>query len=293
MRKGPVAGALPTFFVIGAARAGTTSLHHYLSLHPEIQMSAIKEPHYFAGPEGSLSYNARRIGDLAEYRQLFDARYAVRGEASPSYSAFPRRTGVPERIKEAVPEARFIYLVRDPFERALSHYLHGVATEGERRPIGEALSDLDMQNVYLCASSYATQFEQYLASFPADRTLVVESDELRDNRTETLRTIFGFLGVRPDFSSPSFSTEYRGSDSWRRFPRWYRRTLDVAARSGLSQLPPPLRRRLRAVTERTLLPPLPSVEIDDDLRLHLTALFGPEAARFRQLTGLEFPKWSV
>jgi hypothetical protein len=287
------AGALPTFFVIGAARSGTTSLHHYLSLHPEIQMSATKEPHYFAGPEGEFSYHAPRVAGIDEYRSLFDPRYSTRGEASPSYSAFPRRRGVPARIKELVPEAKFVYLVRDPIDRAVSHYLHGVATEGEGRPVGEALADLDMRNVYLCASCYGTQLEQYRGCFPLDRVLIVEHKDLRDNRVSTLQSIFGFLGVRADFSSPGFATEYRGSDSWRRFPGWYRRTLDVAARSGLARLPGGARQRLRAVAERRLLPPLPQVEIDDELRAHLSTLLRPEAERLRDLTGFELSQWTV
>jgi hypothetical protein len=287
------AGALPTFFVIGAARSGTTSLHHYLSLHPEIQMSATKEPHYFAGPEGEVPYHARRIGDIAQYRALFDPRCAIRGEASPSYSAFPRRRGVPDRIKELVPEARFIYLVRDPVDRAVSHYLHGVAAEGEKRPVGEALADLDMRNVYLCASCYGTQLEQYLACFPRDRVLVIEHEDLRDDRVNTLQSIFGFLGARPDFLSPGFTTEYRGSDSWRRFPDWYRRALDVAARTGLARLPVTVRRRVRAVAERRVLPPLPRVEIDDGLRSRLATLLEPEAERLRELSGLPLARWTV
>ena len=89
------AGALPTFFVIGAARAGTTSMHYYLSLHPQIQMSATKEPHYFAGPPGEIPYGGPRVDSLDDYRKLFDPSAPVRGEASPSYAAYPRRQGVP------------------------------------------------------------------------------------------------------------------------------------------------------------------------------------------------------
>jgi hypothetical protein len=93
-------------------------------------------------------------------------------EASPSYSAYPRRTGVPGRIKEAVPDARFVYLIRDPVDRTVSHYRHRVAVEGESPSFPEAVADLDRCNVYLCASCYATQLEQYLSQFDAGRILI-------------------------------------------------------------------------------------------------------------------------
>ena len=95
-------GAWPTFFVIGAARCGTTSVHHYLSLHPEIQMSRVKEPHFFGGPPGDLPYGTKRIERPDVYRGMFDNRWSVRGESSPSYSVHPRRVGVAGRIKEIV-----------------------------------------------------------------------------------------------------------------------------------------------------------------------------------------------
>ncbi len=286
-------GALPTFFIIGAARSGTTSLHYYLSLHPEISMSAEKEPHFFAGPAGDLPFGSPRVASLADYRALFDPSVRVRGEASPSYSAYPRRVGVPDRIRAAVPEARMIYLVRDPIDRTVSHYRHRVATEGERRDIATALGDFEPANIYLCASRYATQLEQYLACFPADRILVIEQGELRRLRARTLHRIFDFLGVAADFSSPDFAREYRGSDANRRFPAWYRAALDLGARTPLSLLPPAARRGLRARVERATLPVLPDVALDSRLRDRLADLLGPEAERFRKLTGLDTPTWNL
>lgn len=286
-------GALPTFFVIGAARAGTTSLHYYLSQHPQIQMSATKEPHFFAGPAGEFGYGAPRVDRLDDYRALFDPRVPVRGEASPSYAAYPRRVGVPARIKELVPDARLIYLVRDPIERTVSHYRHRVATEGERRDFTDALEDLEPSNIYLCASRYATQLEQYLAHFPADRILVIQQSDLRRARPETLRRIFGFLEVDDDFTSPAFATEYRGSDAGRRYPAWYRIAIDVGAKTPLSLLPVPVRRRLRARVEGAVLPELDDVNLDEKIRAKLAGALGSEAARFRELTGLDTATWSL
>ncbi len=287
------AGALPTFFVIGAARAGTTSLHYYLSLHPQIQMSETKEPHYFAGPPGTIPFGGPRVDSIDDYRKLFDPRATVRGEASPSYAAYPRRLGVPARISELVPDARLIYLVRDPIDRTVSHYLHAVAVEGERRQLAEALGDYDPANLYICASRYATQLEQYLSHFAEDRILVVEQSDLRGARNEAMRRIFAFLGVDSDFESPGFATEYRGSDAGRRYPGWYRAVLDLGARTPLALVPAPLRRKLRARVEGAVLPAMDDVKPDDALRASLAEFFSAEAGRFRALTGLDTPAWSI
>lgn len=287
------AGALPTFFVIGAARAGTTSLHYYLSLHPQIQMSAIKEPHFFAGPPGAIPYAGKRVEDLTEYRRLFDPRVPVRGEASPSYTAHPRRLGVAARIKELVPDARLIYLVRDPIDRTVSHYLHAVAVEGERRDIADALGNFDPANLYLCASRYGTQLEQYLPHFPLERILVIENSDLRTARNATMRRIFAFLDVATEFESPDFAKEFRGSEAGRRYPPWYRAALDLGARTPLALLPVPLRRLLRTRVEGAVLPVLDEVTMDDVLSARLAECLGPEAARFRALTGLGTATWRL
>src|SRR5262245_61062132 len=89
-------GALPNFFVIGAAKAGTTALHEYLAQHPQVSVSTPKEPHFFA-PGAGPSY--RRVTDRAVYEMLFSAEAPARGEASTSYSMYPLWAGVPTRIR--------------------------------------------------------------------------------------------------------------------------------------------------------------------------------------------------
>ena len=102
---------LPNVLVVGAAKCGTTSLHEYLDRHPEIAMAREKELDFFVEQK-----NWSRGVDWYE-RQF--AAAPVRGESSPSYTAYPRYRGVPERIRRIVPDAKLVYLVRDPVERAL------------------------------------------------------------------------------------------------------------------------------------------------------------------------------
>lgn len=286
--------ALPTFFVIGAAKSGTTSLHTYLDQHPEIQMSQIKEPHFFSGPENGIPYPSHRVADLAEYERLFDPGTAVRGESSPSYTVHPRRQGVPSRIKTLVPDARFIYLVRDPVERTVSHYMHCVAVEGERRSLSEALGDLaDPLCLYTAPSRYAMQLDLYLPHFDEDRFLIIDQAELLVDRTGTLRSVFEFLGVDEHFESERFREELGATSDRRRYSTWWPQLREVLARSPLRVLPRGVRRKARRLAEQTLWPALEAPTLDDDLRARLKDLYAGDAARLRAMSGKAFPTWSV
>jgi len=108
---------LPNLLVIGAAKCGTTALHRYLGLHPDIFMSKSKELGFFCSSE---NWDER----LRWYESQFGAA-RVRGESSPSYTNCPRNKGVPERMASLVPDARLIYLVRDPVDRVISQYRFG------------------------------------------------------------------------------------------------------------------------------------------------------------------------
>ena len=193
--------ALSNFFIIGAAKAGTTSLHFYLDQHPQVQMSVNKEPHFFAGTSTGIPFPMGHVSKLRDYERLFDPAFEVRGEASPSYAAHPRRQGVPERIKKMIPEARFIYLVRDPIDRTVSHYQHAVAAGNEIRTLKQALADEveDPYSYLTCQSFYARQLRRYLEHFPEERLMVIDQQELLNKRRETLKRVFAFLSVDEEF----------------------------------------------------------------------------------------------
>jgi hypothetical protein len=287
--------ALPTFFIIGAAKAGTTSLHYYLERHPQVQMSADKEPNFFAGPANGIPYPLGRVETLDAYEDLFDASCSVRGEASVSYANYPRRRGVPERIREAVPDARFIYLVRDPVARAVSHYQHLVAWMGERRSLSEVLGDLsDPYDVCLCQGFYGRQLEQYLKVFPQERAMVIDQAALLRDREEVLRQVFSFLSVDEEFSSDTFAEELLNSRQRRVYPLRYTRLVEgIGAKGPLRLIPRPVRLSIRAAVEQRLWPPLEASELDADLRHRLEQLYASDVERLRELTGKAFPSWSV
>jgi Sulfotransferase domain len=285
---------LPTFFIIGATKAGTTSLSRYLDLHPDVHMASLKEPHFFVEPGDGLPTIEDRIGSVSRYESLFVSRARARGEASTSYSHYPARRGVPERIHARVPEARFIYLVRDPIDRVVSHYLHQVAHGGERRSIEAAIGDIDRpDNVYICASRYATQVARYTDVFPKDSILVIDHDDLRHRRGATMTTVFRFVGVDPRPPGVEFDREFNVTSNYRVYSYRY---ATLRHRLPLYRLPAPLQQGIRSLAERAeglIWPRLDPPVLSDTFRLRLADMFREEVSRLRGITGKPFPTWTV
>lgn len=193
-------GRLPDFLVIGAAKAGTTSLHFYLSLHPEIFMATPKEARFFvdcAPPRGTWSKG------LDWYHTLFQSDKRFCGEASTQYSQHPFFDDVPKRMHSVIPEAKLLYLVRDPLERVYSHFLMGLRKGKWRDSFNDFIASEEADFV-IQTSCYASQLRRYLMFYARDRILVVKSADLETQRAATLRRIFSFLGADAEFSSPLF-----------------------------------------------------------------------------------------
>jgi len=186
-------GHLPNVIIIGAMKSGTTSLHHYLNLHPDIQMSRKKELDFF------IAEKKWRKG-IDWYRSHFVEPAAVYGESSPNYTHRFFFQGVPQRMAAVVPDVKLIYLVRDPIERIISHYLHMYADGKEDRDISEALASLD-KNQYVSSSQYFYQLEQYLQVFPSENILVITSEALSQSPQDTMKQVFQFLGVSTEFAT--------------------------------------------------------------------------------------------
>lgn len=198
---------LPTFVVIGAMKAGTVSLRHYLDEHPDVFVGnggVFGEPNFFVAennwPRG-----------LGWYESLFEAagQAAAIGECSPSYTWAHVYRGVPERMARVIPAARFVYLVRDPIARMQSMYMHQVSAGRERRRAEEALLD----DRYLGPSRYGFQLAAYLDHFDRGQVLVIASEVLRDRPGAALTAVFDHLAVDPAAADlNSRRQDHRSSD---------------------------------------------------------------------------------
>ena len=194
-------GPLPNFLVIGAMKAGTTSLYHYLRAHPEVFMPKLKEVDFFTE---ELNWGK---GWSWYHRQFAGVEPGVKaiGEASTSYTKYPRYGGTAERIAKNLPGARLVYVVRDPFERIRSHYQHNVTLGEESRDLDDAIHT---NPNYVDYTRYSTQLERYADHFPRDRMLVITSDELRHKRRETVHRVYEFLDVDGGFVDPTMEQEF-------------------------------------------------------------------------------------
>ncbi len=286
---------LPNFFVIGAAKCGTTSLALYMGLHPEIHMSPLGEARFFAAPDPRRPFPGRRVGDLPEYESLFESDVPMRGEVCGSYSQYPWRPGVPQRIRRLVAEPRFVYIVGDPVKRVESHYVQLVAEEAERRAIDEVLEDIEAsEHPVICPGRYVQQLEQYLAIFASEDVLVIDQDELLKRRRSTLERLFRFLEVDAAYWTPEFDAmRNRSADHRRLSSGLYGRLRQGGFRHAVDAVPPTVRAPLLRSARRVLAAKVTRPLLDADLRVRLERHYRPEVDSLRSLTGMTFDGWSL
>lgn len=288
-----IAHDLPTFIVIGAMKAGTTSLYHYLRGHDEIFMSRIKELDFFV-TESNWSRG------MSWYRHQFSGagNALARGEASTLYTKFPEYQGVPERIAGVLPDVQLIYVVRDPIVRLRSHYQHRVMTGAETAPPEVALLE---NPIYVTCSQYAMQLDRYLDHFPREQILVVRSESLRNERQATVREVYEFLGVDPTRMPAEVETEFYRTAQRRAYPPlvwWARRMAKRHAPQAkrAKELVDSLlsRRALAAAAPPTGGAPDRGDDVlSPALKAKLADLLRDDVARLRQYMPPDFDAWGL
>jgi hypothetical protein len=250
-------------------------------------MSGEKELNFF-------SVDSRWQRGVCWYEHQFPSGTLVRGESSPSYSTYPRSPHVPARMANVVPDARLIYLVRDPIERILSLYRFArFVLRNETRELTEAVRDFDSSR-YVVGSRYALQLEQYLGYYPPEQILVVEQSDLLYRRMQTMRLVFGFAGVDQSFTAVEISREHNPTDGLRA-NRVGRAAIVVLDRALGPSRAAALRARVPLSLVRPLLqaPSGPYVHLEPSVRSELEAFLSEDANRLRRLTGRQFEGWSV
>ena len=204
---------LPQFLILGAQRSGTTTLYEWIAQHPQILPGTEKEIHFFDRnfQKGVSWYRLH----FPTFRKLGSTR--ITGEATPYYLFHPR---APERIYRVLPEVKMLALLRNPVERAVSHYFREVHLGHEDRPIEEALlleesrlqpelekmekdefyfSEIHHQKSYKTRGRYAEQLKRYFDLFDRRQLLVLSSEEYFANPKEALHVIFSFFEINAGF----------------------------------------------------------------------------------------------
>lgn len=294
--------SLPTFMIIGAARSGTTSLYHFLDEHPQVFMSRPKEPFFFeADYERGLDW----------YRQTFFGGWRGQpavGEARPSHLLLPF---VVPRIRECLPQCRLVAILRDPVERAFSHWWLKRCVSQEDLSFEDALSEnlerLEAGNhlegkegewlwrshvsperdnvslrVYLDCGHYAEQLERYMAIFSRSQIKVFLYEELQNDPRALLSKLYSFIGVDAGFR-PNTNRVFKASPSPAALPLWR-----AAKRLPFVEgIPKDLRRLLnRAISAVT-----PKPSMSKQARTFLVNYYNPHNLKLEEILGCDLTHW--
>ncbi len=224
------AHTLPNFMIIGAMKCATSTLHEQLAQLTPVFMSTPKEPNFFSDDQNYA------LGE-AQYSELFRGQGdQLKGESSTHYTKFPTYPKTIERMKQyGIDEScKFIYIIREPTQRLVSHYIHEWSQGIIHTNINDALNDHKPLVDY---SRYAYQLQHYQESFPNSEVLLVFYENLISQPDAAFSRICSFLGLPSDSQwDHSMEAQNRSSKRIRAFPlyglliesapmKWLRRTL--------------------------------------------------------------------
>jgi Sulfotransferase domain len=213
------------FLIIGAQKSGTTSLHRYLELHPELYLLPEKEVPYFSNEE----YRAK---GWEWYKNEFFAQAPpdkLWGKSTPQYMA---RVGISKKIHAEMPRVKLIALLRDPVERAYSHYKMQVKRKAEKKTFVEALDEAFQREIkmeptnshignarqYVALSEYGRILEEYLQFFPRQQLLVLFTEDLKREPEAVIKRVLRFLKVDENFVPRNLGKLYHVGGTKRRIP---------------------------------------------------------------------------
>ena len=289
----------PNLFLIGAMKSGTTYLRKLLQSHPDIFMCEPDEPSYFVEQRqlraiwpDMWAHGLWRSEEryLALFAAAGDA--AILGEASTNYAKRPLVLGVPERIHAFNPEARFVYLLRDPVERTISHYWHMVRHHAEHRPMLEAIRR-DPQ--FVAVSHYAMQLMPFLERFGPDRIAVVTHERLIADPTATMNMVYAWLGVDTAAADRSgFAQAENVAPDVVSVPRWLgvprRMRQSPALRTIMPRIPVTIHTALHRLTTTDIR--RQSVDVTETVAF-LQSLQRRQTDDLMRLLGRTFPEWTT
>lgn len=261
----------PNYLVIGAQKSATSTLCDLIGRHPQGFMTRPKEPYFFSNDE----VWAR---GWAWYESLFAGAQGARaiGEGSTTYTMRWKHPNAAERIAENLPNARLIYIVRNPIDRAVSHYTHLRSRGGrEKRPIDRAMRE---DPWYLDNSLYDHQLSAYRDRFPARNILVLFFEDMKADQRAVARRCYEFLDIDPEFADTLEAPAKRNSSEDAREDT----ALVSAARRipFFSALRSALPKGMVGSARRALKRPAPKPQLDHDTRAWMTEQLREDSHRF-------------
>jgi len=286
----------PNFLIIGAAKAGTSSLHHYLVQHPQVYMPRVKEIQFFTDDQ-----LYRKGIDYYLHHFFKDSNaFPARGEATPLYMHRPC-TVIP-RITQSFGKQnlKFIVILRDPVKRAWSHYLHSVRLGTEPLEF-EAAVQAEGERVkknqigwrsYFSDGLYAAQLSEWFDAFPKECFYICTQEELADNPQALLNKIFCFLNISPDVVIDCWAPKNKASEA--KSIALMKILMGQFPGAALLKLILPLRLRRQLGMKLRLknLSPLKNPpKIDKAVAQSLRHLYDPDLAKLETMLDRDFSRW--
>lgn len=306
----------PGFFIIGAAKAGTTSLYEYLKQHPDVFFSPVKEPNYFSTDidikNFSATYRKNTFLDVdayfskepleplqltyvrqeEHYRKLFEKATdsQVAGEASTSYMVSEVAA---ENIYHYNPDARIIAVLRNPVDRAFSHYLmalrYGHTTLSFREAVEKDMNrknkGIGVSEMFIEAGMYGRQLERYYRIFPDNQIKVLFFSDLVEDTARTLKEVQQFLGVRPaDLDCKTV----HNTGKVPRFPRLNKYLVDSGVKNVMKKLIP---ERTMELFKQKLMASGKKEQLMPEDRAFMTEIYRQDILRLAELINTDLTYW--
>jgi Sulfotransferase family len=292
---------MPNFLIIGAMKSGTTALYYYLEQHPEIYMSPVKEPNFFSSQEQENAVDT--VTDIGTYQNLFNGASGKKaiGEASHSYLYEPRAAA---EIRRYLPEARLIAILRNPIDRAYSHFLHMVRSGTE--PINDFSQALQENGRvvgihegrifqdYIGRGLYYDQLQRYFGLFPREQVRVYLYEDLSGAPISTVQDAFRFLEVDASFvPDVSLRRNVSGHPKYKILDGLLRRQSRIKHAAKI-HLPARMRWRLSKAFDdlktRNLVQPPP---LKPEVRRQMIRIYREDIIRVQELIHRDLSGWLV
>jgi len=311
---------LPNFFIVGAAKAGTTSLYNYLVEHSDVYMSPIKEPNYFSKDirfeDFRIDYKKTSYIDFnkyfsslplkflhiayiekqKDYEKLFEGseNYKVRGEISNSY-LFSKKAA--EEIRNNIPDAKILIVLRNPIERAYSHYLMdargGYTGDSFRTAVekdwNKKRKGWGISSVYLELGMYATQVERFLIQFPKEQIQIMLFDDLKKDPLSFVKKVYSFLDIDLSQIDQKIFSGTHNKSTMPKFKKIFHFLKNFPGMSVVIKLlPKKIKTKLESIF---LMNKTPKLSRED--REYFYPYFEKEITDLECLTGLDLSSWKV
>lgn len=301
--------SFPDFLIIGAGKSGTTSLYYHLKAHPQVFVPEVKETNFFAlagekllNPDedpDEMNYYPWSVTQWEEYQNLFSKAKAaqVKGEVSPMYLYHPNAVS---NIQKYAPNAKLIAILRQPAERLYSRYQH--LARDNRKPTENFEDALIPGNIWWKRNDlvqegfFYNHLSKYYKAFPENQIKVFLYEELRDNPSMVMKSIYQFIGVDENFK-PELKTQYNASgeiknkllDNFIGRKSGLLSTLKKAFPGGYNSLKQNrmLKKTLNSFRNKNLI----KVDLTPESKAKITGLYKEDILKLQDLLKKDLSKW--